>query len=147
MYNETTKTISLDRLDTKSLRGYPTNIELTSHNERSADNKPWRKFQIAENPNNTDYTWKEIQDKSNVSGVICPVDWHIPNQREMALMHSRVTSKWPNMWSPENTFTKTLFSFGNQNRPGFAVTLNGGVFFLLHGGDTNGRVRCVKDIY
>ena len=154
VYNKETRILSLDRLDDKSIRGFPTFKDLSSHDERSAENKPWRAFEIAPTNSSGGFSWQEVQDKSNSTTLpvnrICTGNWHVPNQRELALIHSRVTSTDPNLWLLPNHFTRTHFSFTRTTsdstaRPGFSVTVGGGVLNLLNGGEKGG-VRCVRDV-
>ena len=161
-YDHTTKILSLDKLDTKSLRGFPTIEELSQHHERSAENKPWKAFQIAvktseEEGKGKNWLWSEVQTKSEPllpqKDRICPSGWRVPNQRELALIYTRVTKEWSGMWSLPNHFTRTHFSFSKKaggdtfnRRPGFSVTTSGGVYYLINNSGDKGGVRCVRDV-
>ena len=159
-YNEVTRILSLDRLDEKSIRGYSTDKDLSAHHERSAENKPWTSFEVAQTTSGSEFSWHEIQTKSNPTTAeadrICKDHWHVPNQRELALIHSRAPKT---IWSSLNHhFTRTHFSFaktvGEYNtRPGFSVTTDGQTFTLLNNADGSlgssqekGGVRCVRDV-
>ena len=151
-YNEATRTITLTRLDAKSIRGFKTTEELDDHNERDVRgyNKPWKAFKIHSYTHGNNLSWQTVMARSKPGGTnpICPLGWRIPNQRELALMYSRMprnSSSWP----LTDHFAKSSFSFNpfGGDRIGFSVKNKGGVFYLLHNNvDEVGGVRCVQDI-
>ncbi|MEG1864341.1 MAG: FimB/Mfa2 family fimbrial subunit [Alistipes sp.] len=148
-YDPTTRTINLDKLDEKSIRGFSTVGELADHNERDVRgyNKPWTKFEINAATSGNNLTWEAVRARSQPGGTnpVCPVGWRVPNQRELSLMYSRMP-KNNTSWPLRDHFSRTAFSFSPSTRPGFSVTTNAGVLYLLNGSDASGGVRCVRDV-
>lgn len=148
-YNASTGTISLDKLDEKSIRGFSTAQELSDHTERDVRgyNKPWTRFRIHTATHGVNLTWEQIRQRSqpNSANPVCPKGWRVPNQRELALMYSRMP-KNETTWPLNNQFSRTGFSFGNINRPGFSINKGGGVLYLLNTVNETGGVRCVQDV-
>ncbi|MEG2191202.1 MAG: DUF4906 domain-containing protein [Bacteroidales bacterium] len=142
-YDATTHIISLGRLDAQSIRGYYQETEeLPAHHEREAANKPYKAFTVMTESVGGAYTWKSLFDITQSGTRLCPNGYRIPNQRELALMLSRIGSD--GNWTLNNYFSRTRFQF-DPTRPGFAVSNGGGILFLLHGENEKGGVRCVKD--
>ncbi len=158
--------IELSRLNSKSIRNNITG-ELTDHELRdgAGNNKVPRKFAISHTlygrnsagnataiTSGGSYTWKQIMgEESGYSRLQLPDNWRIPNQRELSLMYSVLGAEY---WPLGNHFSCTGFcdtweNSAKQNRPGFAVTNQGGVLTLLSvgaGNNATGGVRPVKDI-
>ena len=151
-YDAQNRTITLTRLDAKSLRGFKTEEELSDHNERDVRgyNKPWKAFEIHKNTFGNTLTWETVRGRSQPGGKnpICPNGWRVPNQRELALMYSRMPRN-STSWPLKNHFSRSSFSFNPSNgeRVGFSVDNNGEVYYLINNKNTDkGGVRCVKDI-
>ena len=151
-YDAQNRTITLTRLDAKSLRGFKTEEELSDHNERDVRgyNKPWKAFEIHKNTFDNTLTWETVRGRSQPGGKnpICPNGWRVPNQRELALMYSRMPRN-STSWPLKNHFSRSSFSFNPSNgeRVGFSVDNNGEVYYLINNKNTDkGGVRCVKDI-
>ncbi|MEG1188612.1 MAG: fimbrial protein [Bacteroidales bacterium] len=148
-YNSGTRTISLDKLSYKAIRSYSTPNELILHHERSADNKPYWSFEVAsgytgKGKNNAELNWDDINNRVNTR--ICPEGWHIPNQREMALIQSRVGTN--TTWGPSRDhFASSAFSFNpaDGDRYGFSIVDNAERIYMLTG-KGSGYVKCVRDI-
>ena len=142
-------TISLKYLNEKSIRAYTQEAELPEHHERQADNLPWWNFkvnstssQLSTGPAN----WIEIRNAINRRQSPCPPGWRVPNQRELALMLSRVGND--EGWTLDQHMSRTRFSMNPQDqyRHGFSVTKQAGILFLINNSNEKGGVRCVKDI-
>ena len=143
-YDAMTRRISLARIDQQSIRGYFQTAELPEHHEREAANKPWRIFEVLNTPSGGHgYNWESLRSAASAGNSPCPAGYRIPNQRELALMHSRIGND--GNWTLNNHFSRTRFQFGS-NRPGFSVSQGNSVLYLLTGTGNYGGVRCVKDI-
>lgn len=144
-YNPTTQVIDLGRLDSRSIRGYTQLTDLPAHHERSADNKPWWKFQVANNTTGSTYTWPSANTAINNGTHICPTGWRAPNQRELVLMVALVKGSG---WTQTNSFSRTSFSFNPGTRYGFAASATGNVvtmLYMINSGTEPGGFRCVRD--
>ena len=137
-------TLSLEYLNEKSIRAYTQEAELPEHHERL----PWWNFEV----NSTSHqlrtgpaNWIEIRNAINTGHSPCPPGWRVPNQRELALMLSRVGND--NKWTLNNHMSRTRFSMNPQGayRHGFSVTNQAGKLFLINNSDEKGGVRCVRD--
>lgn len=79
---------------------------------------------------------------------VCPKGWRVPNQRELALMYSRMPRN-ATSWPLSNHFSRSSFSFNTAGgeRVGFSVENEGSVYYLINHKDSDvGGVRCVRDI-
>lgn len=143
-YDQTTHRISLKWLDAQSIRGYyQENEELPVHHEREAANKPYWEFEVSTTVvGGNSYTWQSLFNQIQSGIRLCPEGYRIPNQRELALMYSRIGND--GNWTLDNHFSRTSFQF-DTGRPGFAVTKNSAILHLLHQNRESGGVRCVKD--
>lgn len=153
--------LNLSYLDNSSIRDYYTNSELPEHHERQAENMPYRSFSVAKYPVSNIFvigipvmSWADVkqdvaQDKSpclkyneGESG------WRVPNQRELALMISRVKDE---NWKYKAHMSRTAFSMFSS-KPGFGAIryyiLDRDNVVQLVGADLLelGGVRCVRDI-
>lgn len=145
-YDTETHRMSLKRLDAQSIRGYyQTTEELPQHHEREATNKPYWAFEVSSTPVGGDkYTWQSLFEYIQSGARLCPNGYRVPNQRELALMLSRIGND--GHWTLNNHFSRTRFQF-DSDRPGFSVKVNDGfLLYLLHGNTEKGGVRCVKDL-
>lgn len=140
-------TISLEYLNEKSIRAYTQEAELPEHHERQADNLPWWNFEVntASSQLGTLANWIEIRNAINRGQSPCPSGWRVPNQRELALMLSRVGDD--KGWTLEHHMSRTRFSMNPQGkyRHGFSVTKQAGILFLINNDNEKGGVRCVRD--
>ena len=112
--------------------------------------EPWKAFEIHKNTFGNTLTWETVRGRSQPGGKnpICPNGWRVPNQRELALMYSRMPRN-STSWPLKNHFSRSSFSFNPSNgeRVGFSVDNNGEVYYLINNKNTDkGGVRCVKDI-
>lgn len=148
-YNNATGEISLDKLDRRSIREQSETAELSEHAERDADNKPWWTFQVEKKSRGSNKNWVEVRDLINRGESPCKAagaGWRAPNQRELALMQSRIGSD--GYWTLANHMSRTRFSFNPANayRHGFSVQNNAGNLYLINNSNERGGIRCVRDI-
>lgn len=147
-YDRSTGIISLDGLNYKSIRGYKAVKELREHHEREADNMPRRRFQVQKGSIDIWKNWVEIRDLINIDqspAKSLGEGWRVPNQRELALMQSRIGGD--NLWH-NNNMSRTRFSFNpaGSYRHGFSVSTNGSILYLINNSEEKGGVRCVRDL-
>lgn len=168
--------IDLSRLDSKSIRGFMTEEELSDHELRDSRgyNKPYRKFEIRYATVNVNQNWEEVRQRSQPNGndPVCPKGWRVPTQRELALMFSTMrsintnpnpgwgseTRNFLDPWPLDHHFSRSSFSKAwtsaeadpaYSDRPGFSVSKGtGGRLHLINtpSGNARGGVRCVRDV-
>ena len=164
-------TVTLDAVNNRVLRtSQDDGINLPLDDERSQNNRPYRKFDVLLDENNNIYTtpraiytWPEMRDALNGNENPCPQGWRVPNQREYLIMMNTIdaidwTTKYVN-----NNYDKigiaTSFSFngvesdktesqGGTNyssgkRYGFAHS--GKNVYLYNPNDGAMYFRCVRD--
>lgn len=153
--------IDLSRLDSKSIRGFMTEGELSDHELRDSRgyNKPFKKFEIRYETVNPSINWEQVRERSQPNGVnpVCPNGWRVPTQRELALMYSAMRSinittesQWfgPSArnylepWPHNHHFSRSSFSQAwtsietdptYSDRPGFSVSKgNNGTLHLIN---------------
>ena len=136
--------------------------ELPEHTERGNDdmNKPYAEgfevYSTTYGEGNTSRYWERSRGIEgfgtmvNFSGTsrLCPSGYRVPNQRELLLMHTRMSDLTGNYWCA------TRFSFNGNSlygggRPGFGI--NSPNFILVNtaqgeGANISARVRCVRDV-
>ena len=183
---ETTNvTFDLSRMNPKARRSVPSVISLGNHDETRDINRPYVKFEmeaISRNANQNeahyDYkwsipvggefknsnTWSVYRNSSNA----CPAGYHIPNQRELLIMATRLPSNaWETFvcWGPagilsysaqalymcQTSFSMVGYSYDDYSYTDERQTFiwnpgNGGVFYLQNETSERGYVRCVRDL-
>lgn len=148
-YDDNTGILSFDKLDRRSIREQSESNELAEHSERDADNKPWWNFQVQFGVKGSGYNWVEVRNLINKGQSPCKslgAGWRAPNQRELALMQSRIGND--GFWTQDNHMSRTRFSFNPDGayRHGFSVTNQAGILFLINNANERGGVRCVRDV-
>lgn len=142
-YTYESSVVTLNNVDEKALNTSGDQGELRAHNERSALNKPAKKFKISnknyygegygvtptqENVVNgtfTCYNYKEGDKK-----------WRVPNQRELSVMYLVDKDKI------KNTYCRTIFSNTNFRK---SWTYDGSIFTMnVSNWTATGSVRCIK---
>ena len=126
--------------------------ELPSHNEREDANRPYAKFRVHKDAFGSNQPWYFYQTNDP-----SPTGYRIPNQRELLIMTSRLSSsQWP---SGKNQYiSQTAFSMYNTGiyrdyttdgttimREGFLWHTNGNFYLQNNRGET-GWVRPVQDV-
>lgn len=154
--------IDLSRLDSKSIRGFYTVEELPDHELRDSRgyNKPYKKFEIMYDTYGSGLSWETVRGRSQPGGnnSVCPDGWRVPTQRELSIMFSLMKNisegvsgkdKYFKAWPINGDhFSRTGFNkVWTTERPGFAVTNDGGVLYMISGiNGGSGGVRCVRDV-
>lgn len=141
--------INLQYLDSRSIRAYTQTTELPDHHERSADNLPFWKFEVRNDCDGNNLNWYDLRNRINANNSPCPEGYRVPNQRELALMLSRI--KNDGHWTLGNHFSRTRFSMdpnpqGTSGRPGFSVSNDASILYLVNRPADVGGVRCVRDL-
>lgn len=130
--------------------------ELPKHYERGTDylNMPYTAFEVLTQPqgqgNVSRYWNNDYENMINSGGVskLCPEGYRIPNQRELLLMLTSLSSiGWQGSY-----WSSTKFSYSNEGifgfRPGFATSDSNLILVNPSGVWDNvaGKVRCVRDV-
>lgn len=135
--------------------------ELPVHYERGTDylNMPYTAFEVLVTPQEQGAVsryWNDFNDITgfkdmiNSGGVskLCPEGYRIPNQRELLLMLTSLSSiGWQGSY-----WSSTKFSYSNEGifdfRPGFATSDSNLILVNPSGvwDNVSGRVRCVRDV-
>ncbi|WP_308762314.1 hypothetical protein [uncultured Bacteroides sp.] len=131
--------------------------ELPKHYERGTDylNMPYTAFEVLTQPqgqgNVSRYWNNDYENMINSGGVskLCPEGYRIPNQRELLLMLTSLSSiEWKGSYWASTEFSycnKGIFGF----RPGFATSDGNLILVKPNGGgwdNVAGKVRCVRDV-
>lgn len=143
-YTYKSSVVTLNNVDEKALNTSGDQGELQEHNERSALNKPAKKFKISNkkyygegygvtptqehvvNGTFKCYNYYEEGDKK----------WRVPNQRELSVMYLVDKDKIT------NTYCRTIFSNTNFRK---SWTYDGSIFTMnVSSWTATGSVRCIK---
>lgn len=152
-YTYESSVVTLNNVDEKALNTSGERGELNAHTERSALNKPAKKFKISNNKYygerykyvNTWY-WPGVTPTQEhvVNGTFkCynnyeegDKEWRVPNQRELSLMYLVDKGKI------EDTYCRTEFSNTDFRK---SWTYNGSIFTMnVSSWTATGSVRCIK---
>lgn len=152
-YTYESSVVTLNNVDEKALNTLGERGELNAHTERSALNKPAKKFKISNNKyygerykyGNTWY-WPGVTPTQEhvVNGTFkCynnyeegDKEWRVPNQRELSLMYLVDKGKI------EDTYCRTEFSNTDFRK---SWTYNGSIFTMnVSSWTATGSVRCIK---
>ena len=143
-YTYESSVVTLNNVDEKALNTSGDQGELNAHNERSALNKPAKKFKIS---NETYYGEKDGVTPTLehvVDGTFKCYNyyeegdkkWRVPNQRELSVMYLVDKDKI------KNTYCRTIFSNTNFRK---SWTYNGSIFTMnVNSWTATGSVRCIK---
>ena len=106
-------TVDVGYLNDRALRSAPDDgINLPLDHERSQNNRPYAKFDVRKEVVYDGPVWLEMRDMLMRNENPCPEGWRVPNQREMLIMMSTLTSEFsaPVDWTG-NYGIATTFSF------------------------------------
>lgn len=93
--NGTYYTVDVGYLNDRALRSAPDDgINLTLDHERSQNNRPYAKFDVRKEVVNNGPVWLEMRNMLLRNENPCPEGWRVPNQREMLIMMSTLTSEF-----------------------------------------------------
>lgn len=143
-YTYESSVVTLNNVDEKALNTSGEQGELNAHNERSALNKPAKKFKIS----NEKYYGKKYGVTPTQEHVVDGTfkcynyyeeddkKWRVPNQRELSVMYLVDKDKIT------NTYCRTIFSNTNFRK---SWTYNGSIFTMnVSSWTATGSVRCIK---
>ena len=149
VYDPDKKTFTCTHLNSQALRYY-TSKELIYSDERSQENRLYKKFEYYNGPSSIDAAH---QDFKSYNGAVtdgmakgtgnpyCPKGYRTPSQIEAAIMRYYMGEL--------TTMTRTYWSFGPEgsgkisNKPGFVVH---GTNITVTDGQKTESVRCVRDV-
>lgn len=141
-YDEKTRTFNLNGIKVNRL---PTTSPLGAHNETGELNELYTSFVVAENDLGTTPSLNNIINNSdyclNYSETGYPAGkWRTPNQKEMALMLSKIPALKSGNYGTRTKFTGSdVYSW--HNSPGFGSE-NGSINLTPH---NSAKIRCVRD--
>ena len=149
VYDKDSRTFTCTHLNSQALRYY-TSKELIYSDERSQENRLYKKFECYDGPSSIDagHQYFESYNDAVTDGMakgtgnpFCPKGYRTPSQIEAAIMRYYMGEL--------DTMTRTYWSFGpygsitkNTNKPGFVVQ---GTNITVNNSAT-GSVRCVRDV-
>lgn len=88
-------TVDVGYLNDRALRSAPDDgINLPLDHERSQNNRPYAKFDVLKNNVTNGPVWLDMRDMLLQNENPCPEGWRVPNQREMLIMMSTLTSEF-----------------------------------------------------
>ena len=150
VYDEDSRTFTCTHLNSQALRYY-TSKELIYSDERSQENRLYKKFECYDGPSSIDagHQYFESYNDAVTDGMakgtgnpFCPKGYRTPSQIEAAIMRYYMGELY--------TMTRTYWSFGpdgsitkNDNKPGFVVQ---GTNITVNNNSATGSVRCVRDV-
>lgn len=150
VYDKDSRTFTCTHLNSQALRYY-TSKELIYSDERSQENRLYKKFECYDGPSSIDagHQYFESYNDAVTDGMakgtgnpFCPKGYRTPSQIEAAIMRYYMGELY--------TMTRTYWSFGpygsitkNTNKPGFVVR---GTNITVDNKSATGSVRCVRDV-
>lgn len=153
VYDKDSRTFTCTHLNSQALRYY-TSKELIYSDERSQENRLYKKFECYDGPSSIDANHQKFKSYNDAvtdgmakgtGNPFCPKGYRTPSQIEAAIMRYYMGELY--------TMTRTYWSFGpygsnkkftdvNQ-KPGFVVQ---GTNITVNNDSTTGSVRCVRDV-
>lgn len=143
-YNPSESTVTLDKVDEKALNTSGEQGELQAHNERSALNKPAKKFKISNKKYDGEGYGVTPTQEHVVNGTFKCYNyyeegdkkWRVPNQRELSVMYLVDKTKI------KDTYCRTKFSNPDFRK---SWTYDGSIFTMnVNSWTATGSVRCIK---
>lgn len=143
-YTYKSSVVTLNNVDEKALNTSGDQGELQAHNERSALNKPAKKFKISNEKYHDEKNGVTPTQEHVVDGTFKCYNnykegdkkWRVPNQRELSVMYLVDKDKIT------NTYCRTKFSNPDFRK---SWTYNGSIFTMnVSSWTATGSVRCIK---
>ena len=150
VYDKDSRTFTCTHLNSQALRYY-TSKELIYSDERSQENRLYKKFECYDGPSSIDANHQKFKSYNDAvtdgmakgtGNPFCPKGYRTPSQIEAAIMRYYMGEL--------DTMTRTYWSFGpygsitkNTNKPGFVVQ---GTNITVNNDSATGSVRCVRDV-
>ncbi len=150
VYDKDSRTFTCTHLNSQALRYY-TSKELIYSDERSQENRLYKKFECYDGPSSIDANHQKFKSYNDAvtdgmakgtGNPFCPKGYRTPSQIEAAIMRYYMGELY--------TMTRTYWSFGpygsitkNTNKPGFVVR---GTNITVDNKSATGSVRCVRDV-
>lgn len=150
VYDKDSRTFTCTHLNSQALRYY-TSKELIYSDERSQENRLYKKFECYDGPSSIDANHQNFKSYNDAvtdgmakgtGNPFCPKGYRTPSQIEAAIMRYYMGEL--------DTMTRTYWSFGpygsitkNDKKPGFVVQ---GTNITVNNNSATGSVRCVRDV-
>lgn len=142
-YTYESSVVTLNNVDEKALNTTGDQGELQAHNERSALNKPAKKFKISKEKYDGEGYGVTPTQEHVVDGTFTCYNykegdkkWRVPNQRELSVMYLVDKTKI------KDTYCRTKFSNPDFRK---SWTYNGSIFTMnVSSWTATGSVRCIK---
>lgn len=142
-YTYESSVVTLNNVDEKALNTSGDQGELQAHNERSALNKPAKKFKISNEKYHGERNGVTPTQEHVVDGTFTCYNykkgdkkWRVPNQRELSVMYLVDKDKIT------NTYCRTKFSNPDFRK---SWTYDGSIFTMnVSSWTATGSVRCIK---
>lgn len=142
-YTKSSKTISLENVDSKALNITGATGELPAHHEREESNKPASKFTVADSkyPSKSNYGMVDVVTGKNDCSGYKQKDissWRVPNQRELCLMGVVFGSDEIKQTLCRTIFSNSKFRYSWTNN-GTEVTMR----YKTQADSYYGKIRCI----
>lgn len=153
VYDKDSRTFTCTHLNSQALRYY-TSKELIYSDERSQENRLYKKFECYDGPSSIDANHQKFKSYNDAvtdgmakgtGNPFCPKGYRTPSQIEAAIMRyymGELTTMTRTYWSFGPYGSNKKFTDVNQ-KPGFVVK---GTNITVDNKSATGSVRCVRDV-
>lgn len=153
VYDKDSRTFTCTHLNSQALRYY-TSKELIYSDERSQENRLYKKFECYDGPSSIDANHQKFKSYNDAvtdgmakgtGNPFCPKGYRTPSQIEAAIMRyymGELTTMTRTYWSFGPYGSNKKFTDVNQ-KPGFVVQ---GTNITVNNDSATGSVRCVRDV-
>ena len=153
VYDKDSRTFTCTHLNSQALRYY-TSKELIYSDERSQENRLYKKFECYDGPSSIDANHQNFKSYNDAvtdgmakgtGNPFCPKGYRTPSQIEAAIMRyymGELTTMTRTYWSFGPYGSNKKFTDVNQ-KPGFVVQ---GTNITVNNNSATGSVRCVRDV-
>lgn len=153
VYDKDSRTFTCTHLNSQALRYY-TSKELIYSDERSQENRLYKKFECYDGPSSIDANHQKFKSYNDAvtdgmakgtGNPFCPKGYRTPSQIEAAIMRyymGELTTMTRTYWSFGPYGSNKKFTDVNQ-KPGFVVQ---GTNITVDNDSATGSVRCVRDV-